>query len=304
MSQNSLPSPPVARKIRTETTLHGTTLTDDYAWLRDKENPEVTAYLEAENAYADAAMAPLVFPGTVHVEWLHRTATEERLRIWAASADGGRCWTSRRRLDPGGLTVTFQQDTPQPPIAYMRGQWSVREAAGSRCVVTLKHDYRAARDDPADLDWIGNLVDQVSSGQLAALARFMEFSGPVPAEADFEVGCPVAEACELAADPGLWGGRPEVAHLLSDLRVVSYSRAAGGGGPGQGQVALVSAAATSIRFKELRPAPPVTAHTGSWCFAPADGTRTMVSVRERFMLAAGTPVAEVSPPVLSLASFR
>jgi oligopeptidase B len=34
-------------------------LTDDYAWLRDKENPEVTAYLEAENAYAEAWMAPL-----------------------------------------------------------------------------------------------------------------------------------------------------------------------------------------------------------------------------------------------------
>jgi oligopeptidase B len=34
-------------------------LTDDYAWLRDKENPEVTAYLEAENVYADAVMAPL-----------------------------------------------------------------------------------------------------------------------------------------------------------------------------------------------------------------------------------------------------
>ena len=35
------------------------TLTDDYAWLRDKQNPEVTAYLEAENAYAEAVMAPL-----------------------------------------------------------------------------------------------------------------------------------------------------------------------------------------------------------------------------------------------------
>ncbi len=59
MGQKPLPSPPVARKIHTETTLHGTTLTDDYAWLRDKENPEVTAYLEAENAYAEAVMAPL-----------------------------------------------------------------------------------------------------------------------------------------------------------------------------------------------------------------------------------------------------
>src|SRR5580704_7765506 len=51
--------PPVARKDRKETTIHGVTLSDDYAWLRDKENPDVTAYLEAENAYAESVMAPL-----------------------------------------------------------------------------------------------------------------------------------------------------------------------------------------------------------------------------------------------------
>ena len=59
MNRKPLPSPPIARKDHTETKLHGVTLADDYAWLRDKENPDVTAYLEAENAYADAVMAPL-----------------------------------------------------------------------------------------------------------------------------------------------------------------------------------------------------------------------------------------------------
>ena len=59
MSQKPLPSPPIARKEHKETLLHGVPLTDDYAWLRDKQNPEVTAYLDAENAYADAVMAPL-----------------------------------------------------------------------------------------------------------------------------------------------------------------------------------------------------------------------------------------------------
>ena len=50
---------PVARREPKQTPLHGTVLVDDYAWLREKENPEVTAYLEAENAYAEAVMAPL-----------------------------------------------------------------------------------------------------------------------------------------------------------------------------------------------------------------------------------------------------
>jgi oligopeptidase B len=45
--------------VHKETTLHGVVLADDYAWLCDKENPDVTAYLEAENTYAEAVMAPL-----------------------------------------------------------------------------------------------------------------------------------------------------------------------------------------------------------------------------------------------------
>jgi oligopeptidase B len=59
MTDATVPRPPIAPKVRTETTLHGVTLSDDYRWLRDKEKPEVTAYLEAENAYAETAMAPL-----------------------------------------------------------------------------------------------------------------------------------------------------------------------------------------------------------------------------------------------------
>ncbi|HEY3625937.1 MAG TPA: S9 family peptidase [Terracidiphilus sp.] len=49
--------PPVARKEQKRTTIHGVTLVDDYAWMRDKENPDVTAYLEAENTYAEGVMA-------------------------------------------------------------------------------------------------------------------------------------------------------------------------------------------------------------------------------------------------------
>jgi len=59
MIQKPIHSPPVARKVHKETNIHGVVLADDYAWLRDKENPDVTAYLEAENAYAEQAMAPL-----------------------------------------------------------------------------------------------------------------------------------------------------------------------------------------------------------------------------------------------------
>jgi oligopeptidase B len=54
-----IPTFPIARKEHKETTLHGTVLVDDYAWLREKDEPEVIAYLEAENAYAEMIMNPL-----------------------------------------------------------------------------------------------------------------------------------------------------------------------------------------------------------------------------------------------------
>jgi len=57
MTERATPTPPVARKDHKETMLHGIALTDDYAWLRDKDSPEVTEYLTAENAYAEALTA-------------------------------------------------------------------------------------------------------------------------------------------------------------------------------------------------------------------------------------------------------
>jgi oligopeptidase B len=54
--RSSAPQPPVARRQAVEHVVHGDRLTDEYAWLCDKNNPEVIAYLNAENAYTDAAL--------------------------------------------------------------------------------------------------------------------------------------------------------------------------------------------------------------------------------------------------------
>jgi oligopeptidase B len=48
--------PPVAKVVPRNVTVHGDPRVDNYFWLRDKPNPDVAAYLEAENAYADAVM--------------------------------------------------------------------------------------------------------------------------------------------------------------------------------------------------------------------------------------------------------
>lgn len=48
---------PQAKRIPHTMSLHGDVRTDDYYWLRDRENAEVIAYLEAENAYTKASLA-------------------------------------------------------------------------------------------------------------------------------------------------------------------------------------------------------------------------------------------------------
>ena len=50
--------PPLAKKVPHTTEIHGYKLKDDYFWLREKKNPEVVKYLEAENAYTDEVMKP------------------------------------------------------------------------------------------------------------------------------------------------------------------------------------------------------------------------------------------------------
>jgi oligopeptidase B len=50
------PRPPVARRIEKTAGLHGDKREDPYFWLREKSNPEVLAYIQAENAYTESVM--------------------------------------------------------------------------------------------------------------------------------------------------------------------------------------------------------------------------------------------------------
>ncbi len=54
---NSTLTPPIAKTVPKTDTQHGDSRTDNYFWMREKSDPEVIAYLEAENAYSDAVLA-------------------------------------------------------------------------------------------------------------------------------------------------------------------------------------------------------------------------------------------------------
>jgi oligopeptidase B len=74
-----LPPPPVAATRPHSFTAHGETIEDPWAWLKDPgypdvADPDVLAYLEAENAYFEAAMAP-------HRELVDRLYEEMKARI-------------------------------------------------------------------------------------------------------------------------------------------------------------------------------------------------------------------------------
>ena len=68
-----LPSPPVAARKDHRQVRQGATIIDPYFWLREKKNPEVAAYLNAENAYTAAATADLKsFGDSLYQEMLSR----------------------------------------------------------------------------------------------------------------------------------------------------------------------------------------------------------------------------------------
>ena len=53
-----MPNRPSPARSRATSTIHGDIRTDEYFWLRNREDPEVLAYLDAENAYTAAVMQP------------------------------------------------------------------------------------------------------------------------------------------------------------------------------------------------------------------------------------------------------
>jgi len=72
-SEGKALKPPVARREPVEHVLHGDRRVDHYGWLRQKENKEVLAYLEAENAYTDAVLKPTeAFQEKLYQEMLGR----------------------------------------------------------------------------------------------------------------------------------------------------------------------------------------------------------------------------------------
>jgi oligopeptidase B len=95
MTEDSVPGPvpPVTRKVAKADIVHGDVRQDDYFWLRDKDSPDVTAYLQSENAYTDALMKPTeAFQDALYREMLARIKEDDTSVPYP---DGGWLYYSR-----------------------------------------------------------------------------------------------------------------------------------------------------------------------------------------------------------------
>ena len=99
-NDNSLPSPPIAKKIQKVTEINGQKMVDNYYWLRDKQNPDVRAYLEAENAHTDSVVKPTEPPAE---ETVRRNAGANQGNRRGGAVQGGRL--PLLRADGGGKAV-------------------------------------------------------------------------------------------------------------------------------------------------------------------------------------------------------
>ncbi len=112
--------PPIAPRHPSRRTLHGVTITDDYAWLKDEKwqevlrdpsllDPEIRAYLEAENAYAEERLRP----------------TQALQKALVAEMRG------RIKEDDSGVP------TPDGPFAYL---WKFREGGQHQQIGRMPRD--------------------------------------------------------------------------------------------------------------------------------------------------------------------
>jgi oligopeptidase B len=111
--------PPMAERRRHELTAHGDTRIDDWFWLRsdERDDSDVLAYLDAENAYADAVLAPLadlqeeLFAGIK--DRIVETDVSAPSRsgpwwYWSRTVEGQQYGIACRRHDPDRLLTAAQ----------------------------------------------------------------------------------------------------------------------------------------------------------------------------------------------------
>jgi aromatase len=258
--------------------------------VRDTEH-EVNIGAPAERVYAliaDVGKWPEIFPPTVHAECVERDGNAELIRIWATANGTAKTWTSRRAHDPERMRVSFRQERSQHPVGGMGGEWVVEPVSESECRVRLLHDFFAASDDPADLEWISQAVDRNSRSELQALKTSAERTGPdqlITFDDTVTIDGSAEDVYDFLNEAQLWSQRlPHVARVSLEeetpgLQILEMDTSTKDGRIHTTRSVRVCQPATSIVYKQVVLPALMTLHTGRWLIEERDGAGVSVTSR-------------------------
>ncbi|MFJ5830010.1 aromatase/cyclase [Streptomyces sp. NPDC093089] len=258
--------------------------------VRETEH-EITVSAPAELVYAliaDVTRWPETFPPTVHAEVVERDGDDELIRLWATANGTAKTWTSRRVHDAAGRSVTFRQERSQHPVGGMGGAWIVEPLTADSCRVRLLHDFHAATDDPADLDWISRAVDRNSASELQALKASAEAAGPddlLVFDDTVTVEGSGKDVYEFLNDAQFWRERlPHVARVTLDedepgLQILEMDTRTKDGSTHTTKSVRVCKSATTIVYKQIVLPALMTLHTGRWLIEDRPGGGVTVTSR-------------------------
>jgi aromatase len=246
---------------------------------------------------------PVVFGPTVHAAYVEKRFDTELVRLWATANGTAKTWTSRRVTDFVRMRVSFRQTRSAPPVGGMGGEWIVEPTGPATCRVRLLHDYFAASDDPADLDWIDAAVDRNSAAELAALKSTAETGpGELFSFTDtVEVAGRAQDVYDFLNEADKWQERlPHVARvsLTEDtpgLQVLEMDTRTKDGSTHTTRSVRVCQAPEWIVYKQTVLPKLMTLHTGRWTITELGGGRVEVASRHTVRLNTGNIAAVLGP---------
>lgn len=155
---------------------------------------------------ADVVRAPQFFPTHLHAR-IVRVENPERdlVERWVIDNGSVRGWRMFRTRDTVGLVITFQHETPKPPLSHMRGEWRFEETGDGGTKVTVAHRFDLLEGaGPAAADKTAAMLDGNVPKQLAGIAALGERIDALRAATtdsmrQVRVAAPVAEVAAAAA---------------------------------------------------------------------------------------------------------
>ena len=122
-------APPIADRRMHRRVHHGNVFEDPYEWLRDKEDPEVVSYLEAENAYTESRTAELkALSESIFAEIKNRTKeTDLSVPTYTSHPGGPAYWYYDRTVEGSEYpiycrVVATDPRTPPDPEGEIVGE--------------------------------------------------------------------------------------------------------------------------------------------------------------------------------------